>query len=287
MAERRMWSVTELIDLGIPSPGLQYWAAEQTALAAIDKRAAWEGILEAEGRDAALDWLKDARWRSVRKASDRGTAVHTHANIMVLGAVPPPPPEWSAQHVAQFERFLEDFQPEYVAAEAPVYNLQFGYAGTLDAIVRIDGQLCVIDYKTTDKGPDARSRPPYPEVALQLCAYSRAERLGTGPADIGEVKRKRYYTFDPDTQPSEPMIQVDGALALMISPVDYELHAARIDDTVWHCFLYACEIAKWSTDVSRTAIGPPLSPTRPATIEDVDIPEMLAEGILVEPEEAT
>lgn len=283
MAARRMWSVTELIDLGIPSPGLQYWAAEQTAVAAVQKQAAWMGILEAEGEGAAIDWLKEARWRTLRKASDRGTAVHEHANIVVLGATPPVPPDWSAAHVAQFERFLEDFQPEYLAAEAPVYNLQYGYAGTLDAIARVDGVVCVVDYKTTDKGPDARSRPPYPEVALQLCAYSRAERLGTGPADVSEVKRKRYYNFDPENQPSVEMPQVDGALALMVSPVDYKLHTARIDDTVWASFLYACEVAKWSLEVSRTAIGPPLAPpARAATAED-DIPGMLEQGMLVEP----
>jgi hypothetical protein len=224
--------------------------------------------------------LKDSRWRTSGKAADRGNAMHAHAQALALGAPAPPPVPGSEQHVEQFQRFLDAFKPKYLAAEAPVYNLGYSYAGTLDAIVELDGQVCVLDYKTTDHGPEARSRPPYDTVALQLCAYARAERMGTGPSRISEVRRRRYYTW-ADDMPYVEMPKVQGALALMVSPVDYQLHAVRIDDAVWNTFLYAREVARWVLDLSKTVIGPPLAP--PASQEQAVLEEaqaMVAEGIL-------
>lgn len=290
--QQRMWSVTELLKLAIPSPGLIGWAARTVAEAAVLKQGSWQAVLADEGEKAAIDYLIDARWRTVGKAADRGNALHAHAKAVTLGAVPPAPEPSSAAHVEQFQRFLDDFQPEYLAAEAPVYNLAYHYAGTLDAIVRIEGQVCVLDYKTTDKGPGEGTRPPYDEVALQLCAYARAELMGVGPPVVNEGKgKRRYYIYD-DAMPTVPMPATEGALALMVSPVDYQLHPARVDEAVWSSFLYAREVARWVLEYSRTAIGPPVvprqAPAAPAatgTAED-DIPGMVEEGILVEPEAA-
>lgn len=282
MAELRMWSVTELIGGGIPKPQIGNWIARTTAETAVRKSAAWRAILEADGEDAAIGWLRDAQWRSSGKAADRGTAIHAAAQALVLGA-PVPPDALEHAHVEQFMRFLADFKPEYLAAEAPVYNLTYRYAGTLDAIVKVAGRVCVLDYKTTDKGPEAKSRPPYAEVALQLAAYAHAECLGTGPANIAEIRRRRYYTFDPDNDPSTPLPRIDGALALMISPVDYELRPVRIDDSVWRSFLYACEVSRWMYETSRTALGGVIDPPKrneAAILADAE--QLKGEGVLVE-----
>ena len=284
MAQQRLWSVTELLKLAIPAPQLLAWAVRTTAEYAVQHRGAWLAMADADP-DGAISYLRDARWRVSTKAADRGKAIHRHAQALALGAPPPAPEPGTEAHVAQFERFLAAYQPTYVAAEAPVYNLAYGYAGTLDAIVRIDGELCVLDYKTTDKGPDATSRPPYDEVALQLCAYARAERLGTSPPVLGEVRRRRYYTWD-DSMGYTDMPATTGALALMVSPVDYELHPVRVDDTVWACFLHAREVARWVLEVSRTAIGPPLAapqPPAPAPPQAAGEPEPVGQ----QPEAAT
>lgn len=289
VAERRLWSVTELIKLAIPAPGLVGWAARVTAEYAVLKRAAWLAMADAD-EEGAVAYVKEARWRETKRAQDRGNALHRHAQALALGAPPPAPQRGSEAHVVQFERFLAEHRPVYLASEAPVYNLTHGYAGTLDAIVEMGGQVCVLDYKTTDKGPDAKSRPPYDEVALQLAAYARAEWLGLrGTAEIAEADRsRRYYTWRAEMD-LQPMPEVTGALALMVSPVDYALHPVRIDDTVWRTFRHAQYIAQWSHEVARTAVGKPLAPS--VAVPDaeqqvlVEAARMVAKGELVEAED--
>lgn len=289
----RLWSVTELLKMAIPSPAITGWAVRITAEAAVHKRNAWLAMAEADPA-GAIEYLKQQRWATSGKAADRGNALHRHAQALALGAPPPEPEAGAEAHVAQFVRFLDDHAPVYLAAEAPVYNLAYSYAGTLDAIVQLGDRVCVLDYKTTDKGPEpdpdtgrSPSRPPYSEVALQLCAYARAEMIGTGPPDVSEVKRRRYYTWRDD-MPYETMPQIDGALALMVSPVDYELHPVRVDDDVWACFLHAREVARWVLEVSRNAIGPAVAPpARPAGTDEAailaDADALIEEGVLVEP----
>jgi hypothetical protein len=162
----------------------------------------------------------------------------------------------------QIRRFLEEHQPVFQAAEAPVYNLRYGYAGTLDLILDIGGLRCIVDAKTTDKDPDdpeVRSLPPYAEVALQLVAYARAEMIGTSPATMRTVNRRRYYVYDPALG-YEPMPPVEGALALVLGPTFYRLVPVAIDDQVWQCFGYVREAARWQLEVARRVLGPDITP---------------------------
>ena len=113
-----------------------------------------------------------------RGGSRRGTDVHKAAEQLALGVIPEVEPEIEP-YVEQYRRFLEDFQPEFVMAEAPVYSKTYGFAGTLDAVAKIDGKQVVVDMKTTAHGPNSgKSRPPFAEVALQLTLYRRAELVG-------------------------------------------------------------------------------------------------------------
>lgn len=286
---QRMWSVTELLKMAMPSPHLIGWAGRITAEWAVQKRAAWLAMAEAD-EAGAIQYVKDARFRETKRAADRGNALHRHAQALALGAPPPAPQPGSEAHVVQFERFLQEHRPVYLASEAPVYNLTYSYAGTLDAVVEIGGQVCVLDYKTTDHGPDHEGkRPPYDEVALQLCAYQRAELLGLrGAAEMAEIKKRRYYNYREDMT-TEPMPETTGALALMVSPRDYELRPVRVDDSVWQTFLHAREIARWVLDISRTAIGPPLSPSVEVAEDEqqllTEVERMVAKGELVAPAE--
>lgn len=250
----RLWSVTTLIGAGTPKEALIGWAARVTAERAYDKAATLDAMRQDGDRDAAIKWLTDARWEKSGTAALRGTNVHAIIEQYALGHTPDVPPELEPWH-HQIRRFLDDHQPEFEAAESPVYNLQLGYAGTMDMILTVDGVRCIVDAKTTEKGPDARSRPPYGEVALQLAAYSRAERVGVSPAVMRTHSGRRYYEYDPGLEYA-PMPEVEGAFALIISPVDYLFVPARIDDEVWRSFLAVREVARWNLDVSRRVFGP-------------------------------
>lgn len=132
-----LWSVTTIIG-ALDKPALVPWCAIKTAEAAVDQEKAWKSRLEHEGRDAAIDYLKAARFRrarGARSATELGTAVHAACEHMAIYG------SWRQEDLAdtelrpfliQFERFLNEFQPEYIAAEVTVFSPTFGYAGTCD-----------------------------------------------------------------------------------------------------------------------------------------------------------
>lgn len=251
----RLWSVTTLIDDGLgKGPGLVNWLVKLIAETAVDKRRTVATMIEESGRDAAVKWLVDQRWQKSEKAKVRGTDVHAAAEAMALGYAPPEiAPEQKAviaPYVEQLARWLDKWKPTYLLAEAPVYNVTHAYAGTCDGVMELGGRKFIFDYKTTDKGPDSESRPPWPEVALQLCAYSRAEMVGLISEQRYDGRSKRYYLFDPTSQ-HEPMPEVDGALCIVISPYDCFAQPVRIDDEVWHYFRIVQSAARWQTQVSR------------------------------------
>lgn len=205
-----------------------------------------------------LDQVKKARWRRTKEAQLRGTDVHAAAEALNLGQPVDVEPHIEP-YVEWYRAFLDGHAPVFEAAEAPVYNLTWGYAGTLDAIVVIDGRRVVLDMKTTPKHPDGRdgARPPYEEVALQLAAYARAEGVGIDPIREMGSGRRRYYVLD-DPEKLEPMPEVEGAFVLVVSPFDFALHPVAIDEPVWQAFLHVREVARWSIETSKTVIGPPV-----------------------------
>jgi hypothetical protein len=252
----RLWSVTTLIDDGLgKGPGLINWLVRLIAETAVDKRKTVEVMLEESGRDATIKWLVDQRWAKSEKAKVRGTDVHKVAEAMALGYAPPEvSPEQRLvikPYVEQLARWLDKWQPTYLLAEAPVYNVTRAYAGTCDGVMELQGRRLIFDYKTTEHPPDGeKSRPPWPEVALQLCAYSRAEMVGLISEQRYDGRSKRYYLFDPTSQ-HEPMPEVDGAICIVVSPYDCFAQPVRIDDEVFRAFLHVQACARWQVETSR------------------------------------
>jgi len=143
--------------------------------------------------------------------------------------------------MASFVGFLETYRPEYLATEATVFHRAQGYAGTLDAIVRlmVGGRWLqlVIDYKS--------GRDIYAEVALQLAAYARAEFVGA-----------------PDGVTELPLPAIDAGAVLHIradgTPAVPRL--VRIDDAVFRAFLHAREVFRWRKEIAKTALMQEIAP---------------------------
>jgi hypothetical protein len=265
-ATQQLWSVTTLIKQGLgTSDGIVNWAVTTTAEAAIDNERAWKSRLEHEGRESAVKYLKDQRFASSNKAKDRGTDIHRAAEAMALGESFTIDAELMP-YVEHFRDWLEVHQPRFLMAEAPVYNTTWGYAGTCDGLLTLPAvpdATFIYDIKTTEHGPDAltpsgrpKSRPPFPEVALQLCAYARAELVGL-IAERRYAQGKRYYVFDP-TQRHEPMPHVDHALCIVVSPHDCFAVPVRIDDSVWAAWQAVLKTARWTQMGDRDLFGPTL-----------------------------
>ena len=279
-----LWSVTTIIGC-LDKPALLYWAAEQTATAAIDNLATWKAMLEDRGRAEAVKWLRDARFRRPKtklSSAELGTAVHAVCEEYALTGVRPDMDRIAAavrvegdsttniadeaqlisQMLDHFDRWLQRFTPSYQATEVCVYDPEYGYAGQSDGFLTIDGFRAIIDYKSSREALDARgkARTPYPEqVGLQLAAYRHASYAAVWRPRRMEKYRRRYYLLsDSERSMAQPVPEVDGGLCIQITPESCEAYPIRCDNEVHRAFLFTLEVFRWVEQTSKTAMGHPL-----------------------------
>ena len=261
----RFYSVTTLIGV-LDKPALMYWAAEQTAEAAVTVATSLNRRVKEEGRDVVVKWLRDARFRQPKgtvSAAELGTQVHDAVEQYALTGVRPDieNPE-VIPFLDRFDEWAQVWQPKYIAAEAAIYNKTFGYAGTLDAIAEIDGMKVILDYKSTRKSVDTNGKPtgPYPEAALQLAAYRHAELLATWRARRFEKFRRRYYLLNTaEEELGVKMPALDGAVVLHLTPQHATLHPVRADERVFEKFLHCIELFEWTNTIAKSVIGDPMT----------------------------
>ena len=264
----RYWSVTTIIGC-LDKPALVPWAAIKTAEAAVDKVKVWQSIYESEGRDEAIAFLKGARFRrgrGERSATELGTAVHKACERKVIDGKYRPEDANDKElrpYLIQYDRFLDRFQPEFQAAEVSVYSTSFGYAGTCDGFLRIDGVNYIIDYKTTKEPFDGRgqAKSPYPEVGLQLAAYRYADLAAVWRARQSEVFKRRYYLLSENERAmGVPVPEVEHGLAILLTPSSFGAFPIRCDEQIFEHFLHTIDAARFVLDVGKSVVGNPLIP---------------------------
>ena len=280
-----LWSVTTIIGV-LDKPALLYWAAEQTANAAIDNLNTWQAMLEDQGREEAVKWLRDARFRRPKTTlSDTsfGSVVHKVCETYALTGEKPskefvtelviaeggPQVDIEAETIQighclkNFDEWLHRFQPEYQATEVAVYEPTYGYAGQADAFLTIDGVRFIVDYKSSKKARDSRGKlkTPYPEsVGLQLAAYRNAAYAAVWRPRRMEKFRRRFYLFSPEERElAVPVPEVDAGLVIQITPEHCEAHPIQCDEEVHTAFLYTLEAFRWVDETSKLVMGDPLT----------------------------
>jgi hypothetical protein len=225
-------SVTTVLKVVDKSGPLVGWAKRITAEAAIDHRLELAGWVEMGGKDGAVGLLTRAATVVTEKAAITGSDVHSYAEAISRGQ-DVEVPEHLAPYVAAYRTWIADFAPEFLAAEEMVCSVTHGYAGTLDAIAVIAGGTWLIDYKT--------SKGVYPETALQLAAYGRADFIGR-PGD--------------PTRYAIPKVDQFGVLHLR--PEGYELVPMTVDHSTFEAFLAAKRLTEWRS--GRDIVGAPVGP---------------------------
>lgn len=273
-ADERYWSVTTIIGC-LDKPPLMWWCAETVALAAVHSRDTWMAMERENGTKEAIDWLKRARFRPPKDEmpdNDFGTAVHELVeHWTVTGQRPEPNPEFfgakdlelAKQCLDRFGEWLDKFQPTYQAAEVTVYNRTYGYAGTCDCFLTIDGVPLIGDYKVSKKSWTKKKEPNpiYPEAALQLVGYKNAELAAVWRARRFESFKRRYYLLSKsEIDQSVAVPQVEAGVGIKITPEHCLAYPLRVDDAVWDAFLYVLEAARWQFDISKSVVGDPLQP---------------------------
>jgi PD-(D/E)XK nuclease superfamily protein len=285
-----LWSVTTIIGV-LEKPALLYWTAEEAAKAAVASHRSLGQRIEEEGEEAVVKWLRDARFRRPADRlsnSDLGTVCHTACEEYALTGSRPDASRLEflvhqsagakftgtkaevavlVKMLDQFDGWLQRFTPSYQATEVAVYSPQFGYAGTTDAFLTIDGVRFIGDYKSSRDPFDSKGQPktPYPEqVGLQLAAYRYAELAAVWRPRRTEKFRRRYYLLGPSEQAvAQPVPEVDTGLVIHITPEACESYPIRCDEEIHRAFLFALEVFRWVNQTSKEVMGFPLEgPTK-------------------------
>ena len=224
-------SVTTILQVVDKSGPLIGWAKRITAEAALKHRTELDGWVESFGQDSAVGMLTKAATVIRDRAANAGSEIHQYAEAIARGQ-DVQVPEDLAPYVAAYRTWIARFEPEFLAAEEMVCSLTHGYAGTLDAIVRIAGETWLLDYKT--------SRGTYLETALQLAAYGNADFIGR-PGDP-----TRYE-----------LPKVDQYGVVHIRPEGAELVPYNVDGA-FDAFLAAKQLAQWR--LREGIVGMPIGP---------------------------
>lgn len=220
-------SVTTVLD-ELNKPALPRWSALEVARYAVENREAWAQL----DTPAAVDLLKRAPWRTTTEAADRGTDLHTVAEVLLGGGDPPDgaPAEW----VTRFRAFLDTWRPEPVEVEATVWGTVGGlpYAGTCDLLADLPGVgRTVVDLKT--------GKGVYAEVSLQLAAY--------GMADV--ILRA------DGTEAEWPNASAAAVLHIPARGTTWQLRRVTAGAEAWAAFGHARALHEWRTVHARAAIA--------------------------------
>jgi len=178
-------SVTTIIGGGIPKDALKFWAAKMSAEYAVKHKSSWEGL----PAEDAVDLIKRSAMRYTAKRAEEGSLVHNALEAYTDGKDHVlEDPELMAQYLGAL-KFLTDCEVEVIYSEATVYSREHGYAGSADLFANVllpgeeEPRLCIVDYKT--------GKAIYPEMGIQLCAYSRGDFVAQGANECefpGEIR---------------------------------------------------------------------------------------------------
>ena len=123
------------------------------------------------------NWLKDVGHNAeliMRKAGKEGTQVHEAIEVLVEGGEV----SWIDQYgnakysqivwemILKFHEFWTTYKPKLISTEQFVFSDEHKYAGTADLVVELDGEVWLLDIKT--------SNSLHKSYDLQLASYAKA-----------------------------------------------------------------------------------------------------------------
>lgn len=224
-------SVTHILSC-LAKPGLVTWAAnlerELVMTASADLYGDAACLPTPMTREAYLATLQTrlglvkAHRRENEKAKEIGTQTHKGiewAMRKAIGQVPGPEPRLANEAMWAFMAFddwARDHHVRPVAIEQTVWSQEYGYAGTMDLLAHVDGELALVDFKT--------GKAIYEEAYLQNAAYQVAlAEMGHGAPVKGYIVRLPKNTDDPAFE------------VALVPPVA----------EVFPTFLNVCQVWKW------------------------------------------
>ena len=256
----RLRSVTTILNQGSPKEALIHWAGNLVAETAIDNLPALvRASRNPETRQQAYDWLRRAHTRKKDERADVGSAVHALIEAHILGQ--PVPQELTENpefrpYVANFHRFVAEWDITFTASEMVVANYDDGYAGTLDytltspllthALKAPAGAEFMGDTKTggelDGRTYDGGVKGVYPEAGVQMSAYRRAP----------------YGWLRDGTRVARPLAH-DIGIVLHLRPEGYRVYPVRCGDAEYAAFQSMRAVAEFGTGPAKSVVGAALT----------------------------
>jgi hypothetical protein len=251
--EQEFVSSTTLLNI-ISKPAIIGAAAKRAGERAIKEEPKWHAIQQEKGDEKARLWISSAARDYGKYARSLGSAIHfaieCYDGFDGLTDAARSRAEWwweeegSAwepdrdkyvkrveQHLTQFCDFLGKTGASIVLQERTVFHPLYDYAGTLDAIVELDGKRYVADWKSgfVDEA----------SVPLQLASYRHAT----------------HYRVDHDTNAEMPDYRIVGGLVLQLKPRSWHLFPVECGEEAFAAFLTAKRLWEWRDSGCKGAIG--------------------------------
>ena len=214
-------TVTDILD----KPALTKWHRTQVAEAAIANAERLLADRESGNTEAAIAYLLAIRTEGTN-SRERGSRIHA-ALESILRREPIAIEDRDMLAVAGARAWLNARKVQPLEVEAFLINETIGFGGTCDLIAEIDGEIWLLDWKTS-KSVAWPNGNVYDEMRLQLAAYSRAEFS----ARVG----------DPERYPL-PAITRHGILH--VTDGGTRLYPADVTEADWIAFRACLNLYGW------------------------------------------
>lgn len=118
-----------------------------------------------------MEPLKNAHYSGIsevtlKKAAERGTILHNAIENWIKFGIEDVPQEYEG-YFKCFLGFMKEKNPKILGSEVRMYHKLLKYSGTADLIADINGEITLIDYKSTSVISDMN-------CSVQLEAYAQA-----------------------------------------------------------------------------------------------------------------
>lgn len=251
---KKSWSkpFRKKLPTGLTVPLDAYWAAEYV----LENFGAIDGMEP----DQALTMIATAPERSLAKAGDRGTAVHSIMEALAEGITPSPnilDPE-AAPFLPAALQFIEDWQPHWLMTEVVCFNRGVGFGGTADALVVLPTYgLTIVDWKSRGSGHGA-----YAEEACQLGGYASADYFVVTEPETGQLVR-----IEPPEIETAAVVSFTTDDGYALYPID-----VGIAKRAFLAMFETWRMRREGEHDARKAIGSPAFPPSPPVVPP-DAPE--------------
>lgn len=213
-----------------------------TAEYAVRNSEAWLKLDE----EAAIELIKGAKQRSLRKAANRGSSIHAVVDAIRDGDLSYATENPDAvPYLDAVRAFVAEARPAFLLGEIAVVNRTLRYAGKFDAVGTVEAfpepGTVMFDWKTRNK------HQAYQDNAAQLAAYAHAEYM------VLDGRRQRLPKID------------GGAVVTFCPDGTWELHPIDLE-AAWP--LAQVAIRCYQLKSTTKAIGkPPVASAVPATTD--------------------